>query len=316
MINVYEDSREFKAMGCHMAAWLYADEQFAAEPLAHAETLFNNEENRLSRFKADSELMRLNARAGEWIPVSDEIWELVQIGQELKGVTNGRFDFTLLRELQNAGYDQSFETMGMTRTQQPARSPKADSTPSRSQVLLHPDQQMVKLAAGTQLDFGGLAKGYTAQACRDFLHAFGPCLVDAGGDLTAGDGPGNWPGWPVAVSAPWGQAVDVGRIWLNNSTLATSGIDYRCWQQGNEQAHHIIDPTTGRPADTNLLTVSVLHADACTAEAWATATLVAGLDTGIALLEEQQIAAVLIDQDEQLHLTRPMKPLFQPAAEM
>ena len=84
MINVYEDSREFKAMGCHMAAWLYADEQFAAEPLAHAETLFNNEENRLSRFKADSELMQLNARAGEWIPVSDEIWELVQIGQELK----------------------------------------------------------------------------------------------------------------------------------------------------------------------------------------------------------------------------------------
>jgi thiamine biosynthesis lipoprotein len=125
----------------------------------------------------------------------------------------------------------------------------------------------------------------------------------------------------VGISRPWseddsevnGQETEIGRLWLSHGTLATSGIDYRRWTQGDSIAHHIIDPRTGHPAKTDLLTVSVINKDACTAEAWATATLVAGVDEGLAMLESNHIAAVLIDENETVLVTTEMAPLFQPA---
>ena len=76
-------------------------------------------------------------------------------------------------------------------------------------------------------------------------------------------------------------------LWLNNATLATSGIDYRRWQQDGQPVHHLIDPRTGLPAATDVVTASVLCSDARRAEAWATATLVAGCEIGLARLHTQ-----------------------------
>lgn len=321
MVNVYTGKREFKAMGCEMAAWLFADEQFAAEPLEYVETLFLEEEHRLTRFDPQSELMQLNSRPNEWVPVSDELWDLVQLGMALSEKTNGCFDCTLLDELERCGYATSFESLGVTEVTHVT----SELPPDAYRVHLKKEspefdeaRQMIRLPAGVRLDLGGIAKGYTAQASRDFLHPIGPCLIDAGGDLTAGDGPGKWPGWPVGISAPWsedsqGDETEIGRLWLSHGTLATSGVDYRRWRMGDDVVHHIIDPRTGRPAETDLLTVSVIDKDACTAEAWATATLVAGLEEGLAMLEENGIAAVLIDENGQAFVTREMHPLFQPA---
>ena len=173
MLNVYEAKREFTAMGCHMAAWLYLDEAFAAEPLAYVETHFLKEEARLTRFDPSSELMRLNARPDRWVKVSDELWELVQTGLELKLLTNGCFDVTLLNEIVSAGYDQPFEMIKGVQHHTHISKVKKFSADG---ILFHPREQMVWLPAGTQLDLGGIAKGYTAQVARDFLHKFGPCL--------------------------------------------------------------------------------------------------------------------------------------------
>ncbi|MFK7803836.1 MAG: FAD:protein FMN transferase [Anaerolineae bacterium] len=320
MVNVYTGKREFKAMGCEMAAWLFADEQFAAEPLETVETLFLQEEQRLTRFDPQSELMQLNSRPNEWVAVSDELWDLVRVGMVLSEKTNGCFDCTLLNELEHSGYTNSFEPAGVTGVTHVT----SNLPPDAYQIHLKKEvpefdtvRQMIRLPAGVRLDLGGIAKGYTAQASRDFLHPIGPCLIDAGGDLTAGDGPGKWPGWPVGISVPWSEDNDeeteIGRLWLAHGTLATSGVDYRRWRQGGTMAHHIIDPRTGRPAETNLLTVSVIDKDACTAEAWATATLVAGLEEGLAMLEENRIAAVLIDENGEAYVTQEMHPHFQPA---
>lgn len=316
MVNVYTGKREFRAMGCQMAAWLYADEQFSAEPLEFVETQFLREEQRLTRFDPYSELMQLNYRPNEWVEVSDQLWDLVRLGLELSEKTNGCFDCTLLDELEKSGYAQSFESIGVTHTTSELPTDAFALRLPKELPELDFKRQMIRLPAGVRLDLGGIAKGYTAQASRDFLHPIGPCLIDAGGDLTAGNGPGNWPGWPVGISAPWsqdrgGHGDEIGRLWLANGSLATSGIDYRRWQQGDKVAHHIIDPRTGRSAKTDLLTVSVVDKDAWVAEAWATATLVAGLDEGFSMLEENDIAAVLIDQNEEVFVTSEMEPLFQ-----
>lgn len=93
----------------------------------------------------------------------------------------------------------------------------------------------------SKLVLGGIAKGYTAQLVVDYLSEWGPCLVDGGGDLTAGAAPKDWPGWPVAIATPYRQeAGERNRLlimWLMEGTMATSGIDYRRWLHNGRSAH-------------------------------------------------------------------------------
>jgi thiamine biosynthesis lipoprotein len=164
-----------------------------------------------------------------------------------------------------------------------------------------------------RLDFGGIAKGYTAQQAVELLGRWGPCLVNAGGDLTAGLAPLGFSGWPVAIAKPWAGIADhpsdLMTLWLTKGSLATSGVDYRRWRVNGREAHHLIDPRTGSPAQTDLLTASVLACRATEAEAWATAALVAGSEQGLTLLTEAEIAAVLVRTDGQIIVT-PAMALF------
>ncbi|MGB1253677.1 MAG: FAD:protein FMN transferase, partial [Candidatus Promineifilaceae bacterium] len=91
----------------------------------------------------------------------------------------------------------------------------------------------------------------------------------------------------------------------------TSGVDYRRWQHGDVVLHHVIDPRIGISAETDLSTCSVLAADACRAEAWATATLVAGAELGYSRLVEQQLAGVTISQTGETMLTPALQPHVQ-----
>ena len=153
----------------------------------------------------------------------------------------------------------------------------------------------MRLPEGGGLDLGGLAKGMTAAQAVSRLAAWGPALVDAGGDLVAGEAPEGYPGWPVAVGAPGEDpAADVATLWLADAALATSGRDYRRWRQDGAEVHHIIDPRTGRSATTDLMTTSVLAQDAAVAEAWATAALVDGLRQGLSRLRRRRLPALLI----------------------
>jgi thiamine biosynthesis lipoprotein len=168
----------------------------------------------------------------------------------------------------------------------------------------------VYLPRGVRVDLGGIAKGYTAQQAVELLRPFGPCLIDAGGDLAAGDAPDGFPGWPVAVGMPWmGEGVETADLfssWLANGTLATSGVDYRKWQREGGYAHHLIDPATGQPAATDGLTVTVLAGDAGTAEAWATATLVAGSEAGMDALLDADLAGLMVLEDGRILATPSM----------
>jgi thiamine biosynthesis lipoprotein len=295
----------FRAMGSDMAVWLDAAEATARPLLTGAETTIARAERVLSRFDNQSELSRLNARPGQWTPVSMLLWDVVIKALALAKSTGGLFDPTLLAALEAAGYTRSFSELERVAPPQSGRS-----KPGRWQeVELDPTRRAIRLPPRVRLDLGGIGKGHTAQRVMDWLASWGPCLVDAGGDLTAGAAPRGMPGWPVAVAAPapaGATASDLFHLWLAGATLATSGIDYRRWQQNGQSMHHLIDPRSGRPAATDALTVTVLAPDAVRAEGWATAALVAGRDEGLALLEKQELAAGVVDDAHHLWLTPAM----------
>lgn len=312
-------SHHFYAMGSHMTAWLeLADQPLAHQSLTQVEQLFQAAERRLSRFTQASELTQVNQRAGEWTAVSNVLWRLVGRSLQLAQATAGYFDPTVLNAMEATGYDRDFAQLAT----QPARQAHSPIPPAETRgcwqaVELDAAQHALRLPPGVRLDLGGIAKGDTAQQAVNFLSQWGPCLVDAGGDLVAGDAPADYPGWPVGIANPSATldattaAEDLARLWLKNSALATSGIDYRRWQQHGVTVHHLIDPHTGSTATTDLVTVSVLAADAAVAEAWAKAALVVGVTRGHAWLVEQQLPAALVDLQGQLTVTPALQPFIQ-----
>lgn len=307
-------SHSFRAMGSQIVLWLDSHNVAqAASAFAQAEALFANNEQVLSRFRSDSELTQLNARSGQWVTVSSLMWREVNRAVDMARQTNGRFDPTLLNALAQAGYDQSFERIGSGCN---GRWLASKALIGRwAEIELDETLQAVRLPAGVQLDLGGIAKGDTAQQALSLLQPVGPCLVDAGGDLVAGAAPVGYPGWPVALSRPGtddtAEADALATFWLAEGALATSGIDYRSWVQAGVIAHHLIDPRTGQPANTDAFTATVLARDAATAEAWATATLISGADAGIDSLLDVDLAGLVVGRDGRILATPRMDHLLQ-----
>jgi len=307
----------FRAMGSEITIWLQqSDAVTARRELQRAQMHFAATERWMTRFDPASELSRLNARPGQWVAVSPALWTAISRALDLAAATDGLFDPTLLRAVTAAGYDASFDVAWRASDRPLAagwQPDEGDGAPVGRwrEVELDPARLAVCLPAASGVDLGGIGKGLTARQVVEQLSACGPCLVDAGGDLTAGAGPDGAPGWPVAVAYPGVGPAGASplNVWLAGATLATSGADYRWWWQGGARRHHLIDPRTGQPAASDLLTVTVLAADAGAAEAWATALWVAGSGDAMRLAEMRGLAAALFTGEERYWLS----PAFQPA---
>jgi thiamine biosynthesis lipoprotein len=308
-------SYSFRAMGSHIQLWLdTADKRAADCAFEQVEALFAVNEQALSRFRASSELSRLNEQSGQWVVVSDLMWTQINLAVEMAAMTNGRFDPTLLNALEQAGYLKSFETMISGRWN--GRGSEFEQLFGQWRAIEFDNRnQAVHLPFGVRLDLGGISKGDTAQQALEILQETGPCLIDAGGDLVAGLAPDDFPGWPIAIGSPWSsngiEQDDLFTIWLADGALATSGIDYRNWQREGVFMHHLIDPHTGKPAETDGLTVTILAETAAVAESWATATLVAGSRDGMAALLDQKLAGLMVTQDGRVLVTPTMDYYLQ-----
>ena len=228
------ERRTFEAMGTEIE--LLGDAGF---DLAEAE--FHRLEAVMSRFRDDSELSRLN-RDGE-LDASPDLVRVVELALDARERTAGRFDPTVHDALVAAGYDRTFADVG--------DGPLGAVRPAGGEVCV--DRGRITLGEGVHLDLGGIGKGYAAERAAALLALAGPCLVNAGGDIAVRGG-----AWTVGVE---GTTLEI-----ENAGLATSGRDRRRWLRGGREQHHLIDPWTGRPAETELLKVTVVAADAVEAE--------------------------------------------------
>jgi thiamine biosynthesis lipoprotein len=224
---------------------------------------FERLEQVFSRFRADSELSRLNA-AGT-ARCSDDLLEVVLRAVEARTRTGGRFDPTLHDALVAAGYDRTFAAL-------PSDGPAAQAgAPCGGEVLVDRSTRTISLGPGVHLDLGGIAKGYAAERACELLTADGPCLVNAGGDIAVRGAPDQG-FWPVGVETGDGLLT----LAITEGGVATSGRDYRHWRRGGLEQHHLIDPATGRPSTSDLRSVTVVAADAVEAEIQAKALFLAG----------------------------------------
>ncbi len=270
---------------------LVVPERRAREATHAVEGLFSEWERALSRFRPESELSRLNARAGTAVTVGRILFAAVEAALEAARATGGLFDPTLRHELVRLGYDRSFEEIGDAPA--PAGRPRGGGA-WRTIVVDRP-AGVVTLPAGSGLDLGGIAKGMAVDAALELLAGIGveTALVSAGGDLAVLGLPPGRRAWGVLVGVdPAGPVVPLVR-----GGLATSGTGRRRWRQGGAERHHLVDPETGEPAESGLREVTVAGGTCRIAEAGATAAFVAGPRLGRDLLGRLGLAGLLVTEN-------------------
>ncbi len=169
---------------------------------------------------------------------------------------------------------------------------------TRPLVALDAERRTLTLAAGTRLDLGGIAKGWTVQRAAQHLSGYGPCLVDAGGDMLAIGAPPGESGWSIGVADPFDPRRDVAQLKVRDAALATSGADRRRWLRHGALQHHLIDPRTGLPSDSDLISVTIIAPTAVEAEVYAKATLLLGASEGLAYVEARpSLSALCVTRD-------------------
>jgi thiamine biosynthesis lipoprotein len=248
-----------------------------------------------SRFRADSDLSRVNRAAGSPVVVSAVFLDAVAMALRAARVSDGVVVPTIGRTLRLLGYDRDFTSM-------PVDGPlpvQVAPAPPWQLVTIDRVRSTVRTAKGVELDLGATAKAWCAdRAARAAAEATGAgVLVSLGGDVgLAGPAPSG--GWPVRVTDDHASLPDAAgqSITVHAGGVATSGVAARRWQRGGVPLHHLVDPSTGWPVATVWRTVTVAAASCLDANIASTAAMIIGSD-GPNWLARQQLPARLVAVD-------------------
>ena len=298
-------------MGTLFSITVYAPEKAAAQ--SAAEAAFRRVaalDDIMSDYQADSELMRLcEAPPGQPVPVSVELFDVLQKAQRFSDLTDGAFDVTvgpLVRLWRSARKKKVL----------PALSEVQAATASVGHKKLRLDRKartVTLLAANMRLDLGGIAKGYAADQALAVLKGRGldRTLVAASGDIAIGNPPPGQRGWKIGIATIDALRNETARtVFLRNAGISTSGDTEQYTEIGGARYSHIVDPVTGLGL-TNRLQVTIIAADATTTDALATGVSVLGSERGLALVDSLRGTAALIfrktDGQERVFTSRRFK---------
>jgi thiamine biosynthesis lipoprotein len=303
--------RSFRAMGSECTLHVEADSvERGCELVDSAVVLLADLERRWSRFRGDSELAVINASGGAPVLTSVVTAELVALALEAWRTTGGLFDPTVHDALVASGYDRSFEVLAIS-----AGPPIAGAhppVPGAGGIEVDVRSGRVVAPAGVHLDLGGIGKGRAADLVLAHLLAAGArgACVDLGGDVALAAPPDDGDGWVVVVDDPFAPGRDLAALRLVAGAVTTSATTRRRWEGAGGSAHHLIDPRTGRPAASGLVSLTVVAGSAAAGEVQAKAALIAGPARAPALLESAGMSGLLVHEDGRVGVAGHLDPFL------
>ena len=261
--------------------------------LSGAFSLCADYEEKLSRTKSESEISLLRTGKKE---VSDDTLEVIRKGLYYSELSGGRFDITAAAITDIWDY-------------------KNEIVPSRDEIaeaLKNVDYESVKISgnevdtSGKALDLGGIAKGYIADKLLQYFNSNGVSsgIINLGGNVTVfGDRYYN-----VAIKDPFNGDVLPLTLHIKNKSVSTSGTYERCFEKDGVFYHHILDTKTGFPAQSDLVSASVIGDTSADCDALSTICILYGLEDAKDLIENTAgFEAIFIDKDNNTHLTGGLK---------
>lgn len=267
-------------------------------------------DNRMSAFRPASDIGRLSQKAGKGFQIlHEDTFRLIQKAVRFSKMSGGAFDITVrpLVELwginKKGSYVPPEDEINKARDLVGYRSVRLDAK-SRGAFLEKP---------GQSVDLGGIAKGYAADEVRRILSGNGvrDALINLGGNVAAmGSRPDGDP-WKIGIQnplAPTGESLGV--LSVSNQTVVTSGCNERFFIKDGVRYHHILDPRTGKPAQSRLLSVTAVCENSADADALTTALFVLGLEEGMPLLEQVHAEAIFIFSNSAVAVTKGLQENF------
>ena len=288
---------EFHAMGCRIL--IISDSPSQPELFPDIAQWFDQWENHLSRFRPDSELNQINRANGIPTKVSPIFADVLERAIEAEKISDGLVTPVLLDALISAGYDRSFNLL--PHESFAAHPAEIGFIPHIDEIDWEPATNTLWLPPDLHLDLGGIGKGWAAQQTVQRLQDKAPSLVDAHGDIAISAPQADGSPWRIGVANPFDRTENVAIINISSGGVATSGRDARNWLRDGKLAHHIIDPRTGQPAETDVLSATVIAPDVMQAEAITKTLLILGSENATLWLDAHpEFAALLILEDGQV----------------
>lgn len=276
-------SQEFFCLDTVCTITVYGQSQSKAEAIIEeAVQLCEDYENMLSRTVRDSDVDRINTAGCKPVAVSADTVAVIEKGIEFGRLSGGRFDITIGAVSSLWDFDEGVRP-------DDAAIQNALKTVDYEQITIDGNKVALSIE-GAKLDLGGIAKGYIADRVTDMLRENGveQAIVNLGGNVvTIGEKEEGTP-WVVGIERPYSDRTEIiGAIEAVDETVTTSGVYERCFTEGGTLYHHVIDPETGYPMDTEAEAVTVQGPSGMSAEsdAFGTMFLMLGRDASEKILE-------------------------------
>jgi FAD:protein FMN transferase len=279
-----------------------ADRPGAAAAAAAAFAELRRIDALMSNWIATSDVERINAAAGgRPVAISDETFAVLETAQDVARRSGGLFDVTVGAYRGLWKFDEDRD--GTVPTAEAVRARKK-LVGWRGLVLDRKKKTARLRRKGMAITLGGIAKGHAVDRAAAVLRqrGFADFIVQAGGDLYVAGSKGG-EAWRVGIRDPRGARDQPFALTaLRDRSFSTSGDYERAVVAGGKRYHHILDPRSGQPAMASR-SVTVMAADAFTADAWSKVLFILGPDKGIPLAAGLGLEAVWVDADNRVHTT-------------
>lgn len=269
-------------------------------------TMCERYENLLSKTIAGSDVDRVNRAGGQPTQVDPETWDILRRAREISAMTGGAFSVTI------APISAMWDFTGGT-NRMPADDERIAALPLVDDSKIHlSDNSTVTLPEGVQIDLGGIAKGYIADKAAELVS--GKCsgaVLSFGGNVYVLGHKPDGSAFNVGIQdpdAPTGTSLAV--VSTTDLSVVTSGVYERFFEKDGVRYHHILDPKTGLPAQSDLTGATIVDKSSMTADALATACIVLGSEKAAALLETNGFKGLLITGDRRIITTGKTEESF------
>ena len=268
-------------------------------------------DNKFSKFKDSSEVSLINKNSGKGKQrVSEDTYNLVKEAVRYSNISKGLYNPMLgsVVDLWSIGTDKE----GV---------PEADNIENSRKLIncedicFHEDTLSIELKkSGEKIDLGGIAKGYVADEIRKFLeeNKVTNALIDLGGNIIAMGEKQMASPWVIGIQNPKGERGRyIGSLSIKDKSIVTSGTYERCYEDKGQIYHHIIDPRTGKPSNSDLVSVTIISNDSIEGDGLTTGLLIMGLEEGKKLVKQRKnIEAIFITKDNMVYITSGIKEKF------
>lgn len=277
------------------------------------ETKIREIESVLSLHLSQSEIASINENAGvQPVEVSQRTFDLLQRAKELSEQSDGAFDITIAPVVELWGI-----TSDHPHVPTDEELAQAMALMGLEDLVLDEEACTAYLTRpGMAIDLGGIAKGWTADQLREYARELGAerGYVSLGGNLMIiGERPDGDP-FKFGLRDPQGDASTyLGTVTLEDGyTMATTGGYERYFEEDGIRYHHVLDPRTGYPADSDLLSVAVISKDGTLADYLSTTLFVQGLEAAKAAAGSEDYALVMVDQENNVWISGSLRGNFEP----